>query len=121
MTEPTITVEVDTEIGAAYVGLSDARVARTEEYSEDINVDLDALGVVVGIELLDTAVVVPLDDLVAKYHITTTALARLLASLKLQPTPSSTVMSGSGSSSRPVYRGIRSHPTYTSSYAIPTT
>jgi uncharacterized protein YuzE len=120
MTEPTITVEVDTEIGAAYVGFSDARVARTEEYSEDINVDLDALGVVVGIELLDTSVVVPLDDLVAKYHITTTTLARLLASLKFQPTPS-TVMSGSGSSSRPVYRGIRSHPTYTSSYAIPST
>jgi len=77
-----IKVEVDTAIGAAYIQLSDAAVSRTEEYSEDINVDLDDHGIVVGIELLDTAVSVPLDALAARYHIKGSTMVHLLASLQ---------------------------------------
>lgn len=107
MAEATITVEVDTEIGAAYIQLSDAEVARTEEYSEDINVDLDELGVVVGIELLDTLVTVPLDDLTVRYHIQSRALARLIASITFHPRPSHTVMVATGSqTTQTPYGGI---------------
>lgn len=105
MTEPTITVEIDTEIGAAYVHLSHSPVDSTDEYSEAINIDLDALGVVVGIELLDTSVAVPLDDLVSRYHIKTQTLARLISALKAQPAPASTVTSASGASLRQPRRG----------------
>lgn len=100
MAEPTVTVEVDTEIGAAYVHLSDAPVARTEEYSDEIAVDLDSFGVIVGIELLDTSVTVPLDELAERYHFQTRALTRLLLSLKVQPAPSATVASAGGSARR---------------------
>jgi hypothetical protein len=57
-------------------------VVGTEEYSEDINVDLDALGMVVGIERLDTSVSIPLDALRARYHIQASTLARLVTSLQ---------------------------------------
>ena len=82
MSSPMIKVEIDTAIGAAYIQLSDAAVGRTEEFSEDINVDLDAHGMVVGIELLDTSVPVPLDQLSVRYHIKSSTIAHLLASLQ---------------------------------------
>lgn len=106
MAEPTITVEIDTAIGAAYVKLSDAEIGRTEEYNEDIAVDLDGLGVVVGIEILDLSVPVPLDELVARYHIKRSTLARLLSGLRPQPARTA-VMSSSGSrSSTAGYRAL---------------
>ena len=46
------TVEVDHNADAAYIALSTAPVARTVEASPSIQVDLDAAGAVVGIELL---------------------------------------------------------------------
>ncbi len=101
--ESTIKVEVDTEIGAAYVQLSTKPVAHTVEYSQGINVDLDEHGMVVGVELLDLSVPIPLDDLVRRYHIKTDTLSRLLASIKMQaPTPRAIVTSGSATH----------HPTY---------
>lgn len=106
MAEPTITVEIDTEIGAAYVTLSDAEIARTEEYNEDIAVDLDQLGIVVGIEILDLSVSVPLDELVARYHIKSSTLARLLAGLRPQPAQTATMSSPGSQSSTAGYRAL---------------
>ncbi|MDQ2706450.1 MAG: DUF2283 domain-containing protein [Actinomycetota bacterium] len=105
-------MEIDTEIGAAYVQLSQATVARTEEYSEEINVDLDGLGMVVGIELLDTAVPVPLDELAVKYHIKTTTLARLLAAIQPATAPAVVSVSAVGSPEIPLgeYQTIAPKP-----------
>jgi uncharacterized protein YuzE len=97
MAEPTITVDIDTEIGAAYVKLGDAKIVRTVEHTDDIMVDLDELGMVVGIEILDLSVPVPLDELVAQHHIKSTTLARLLAGIR--PVPRNTAVMSSGSQS----------------------
>jgi uncharacterized protein YuzE len=45
-------VEYDTEAGAFYVRVTEEPVARTAEVSAFVNVDLDAEGNVVGLELL---------------------------------------------------------------------
>lgn len=46
-------LEIDRSIGAAYVHLSDEPVARTIELARNIQVDVDANGVAVGVELLN--------------------------------------------------------------------
>ena len=54
ITEPPI-VEIDTEATAVYVRLRSAPVARTEPYSSDsgfVMLDFDAIGNVVGIEVV---------------------------------------------------------------------
>lgn len=79
--EPVLSVEIDQDASAAYVRLSAGHVARTVEFSEELNIDLDKHEVVVGIELLDLARAVPLDDIAEKYHIRTEALTILMESL----------------------------------------
>jgi uncharacterized protein YuzE len=74
-------VEIDQDASAAYVRLSAGHVARTIEFSEELNIDLDKHDVVVGIELLDLAKAVPLDDIAEQYHIRTEALTTLVESL----------------------------------------
>jgi uncharacterized protein YuzE len=64
-----VSVRLDRDAGAAYLRLSTNRVARTVEFSEDIYVDLDAMGVVVGVELLDLMAPIPMDSLASKHHI----------------------------------------------------
>lgn len=64
-----IRIEVDLEVDAAYIGLSDAAVARTVELSDQVLVDLDEFGVAVGIEVLDRSVPLPLSELVERYHV----------------------------------------------------
>ncbi len=88
--EPVISVDIDQDAGAAYVQLSVGQVARTVEFSEDLNIDLDQHGVVVGIELLDLGRAIPLDDIAERYHIHTEALGTLLASL-VRSRPQTTV------------------------------
>ena len=48
-----ITIAVDTALHAAYIALSGLPVVKTISFNENIQVDLDEHGVVVGIELLD--------------------------------------------------------------------
>lgn len=109
MSESMIKVEIDTAIGAAYLQLSNKPVRRTEEFSEDVNVDLDEHGMVVGIELLDTSVPIPLDDLTTRYHVNAATLALLLASL--QPESSAAVARSSVSGSSPTQRPSSSYRT----------
>ncbi|MGH3540892.1 MAG: DUF2283 domain-containing protein [Pseudonocardiaceae bacterium] len=92
--EPVVSVEIDQEADAAYVQLSTGQVARTVGFNDDVNIDLDEHGVVVGIELLDLGSSVPLDDIARHYHIRTEALRVLLESL-VRGRPSQTTVAGS--------------------------
>ncbi len=56
-----VSVKLDRDAGAAYLRLSTNDVARTVEFSEDIYVDLDAMGVLVRVELLDLMTSIPVD------------------------------------------------------------
>ena len=54
ITEPTV-VEIDTEATAAYIRLREARIARTEPFVSEhglVMLDFDAVGNVVGIEIV---------------------------------------------------------------------
>ncbi|KZS71893.1 hypothetical protein A4G26_24525 [Mycobacterium kansasii] len=63
-----ITLSVDTSVGAAYIQLTDKPVAETVEETPDIQVDFDAAGVVVGIEVLNLAADLPVESLSEKYR-----------------------------------------------------
>lgn len=73
----TIDVEVDTSVNAAYVRLSNEPVARTVEFDELIMIDLDALNMVVGIEVLDEGTPLPFDALLHDYHVHTDVIELL--------------------------------------------
>ncbi|VBA61222.1 DUF2283 domain-containing protein [Mycobacterium attenuatum] len=63
-----ITLSVDTSVGAAYIQLTNEPVAETIEETPDIQVDVDATGVVVGIEVLNLAADLPIESLSEKYR-----------------------------------------------------
>lgn len=77
-----LALDIDQEAGAAYLQFSGDDVAKSVEFDDYIVVDLDAHGVVVGIEILDLKKSVPLDELTDQYHIRTEALAILMQSLR---------------------------------------
>ncbi|MGH3770004.1 MAG: DUF2283 domain-containing protein [Pseudonocardiaceae bacterium] len=95
--ETAVSVKIDTEAGAAYLRLGRGQVARTVEFTEDVYVDLDQFGVVVGIELLDLDTPLPLDELAARFHINASALDVLMKAIQWS-TPRRTVTSGSSPS-----------------------
>lgn len=64
-----ISIQVDTDVHAAYIRLSSEPVAKTVECNEHILVDLDAFGVAVGIELLDETTPLPFDVLMTDFHV----------------------------------------------------
>ena len=74
-----VSVKLDRDAGAAYLRLSTNSIARTVECSEDIYVDLDAMGVVVGVELLDLMTPIPMDPLASKHRIHSDAIRILTA------------------------------------------
>ncbi len=63
------TITVDPAVDACYISLSSNPVEQTEEFSEDVLVDLDEYGVAVGIEVLSMTATFPLTDLCSKLHI----------------------------------------------------
>ena len=72
MTEPMIQIEIDPAAALAYIELGSQQVERTEEFTPEIMVDLDAFGMVVGLELLSLTVAI--DDTLRirfaeKYHV----------------------------------------------------
>lgn len=69
MSSPTVVVEVDQLAEAAYVRFNDAEVTRTVAFSDEINIDLDQFGVVVGIEVLTLGAEIPFSALVTDYHV----------------------------------------------------
>jgi len=96
-------LEIDHEAGAAYLQFSDSMVTRSVEFIDDVIVDLDEHGVVIGIEILDLTKSVPLDRLAEEFHIRTEALATLLQALR-----SSTTSRHVGGSSRAVAQHVLS-------------
>ncbi|QPL05047.1 MULTISPECIES: DUF2283 domain-containing protein [Actinomyces] len=79
------TIVVDAATDVCYITLSERPVARTEEYSDSILVDLDEFGVAVGIEVLDLDAEFPLTHLCRELHIHSDDepyLAKLLPTLR---------------------------------------
>jgi uncharacterized protein YuzE len=85
-TNAVVSVKLERDAGAAYLRLSTNSVARTVEFREDIYVDLDAMGVVVGVELLDLTTPIPMDALAAKHHIHSDSIRILTAAVEGQAT-----------------------------------
>lgn len=77
MNNASITVEVDTAVDTAYITLSDEDVVRTRRVTDDVNVDLDNMNVVVGVEMLRRAAPLPLDELATKFHVQSDTLELL--------------------------------------------
>ena len=73
-------LELDRELGLAYLRRSREAVAKTVEVSTTINVDIDRNGILVGVELLDLTRPLPEDDLVEKFGVESEEM-RLLQSL----------------------------------------
>lgn len=69
MAEATIKITVDTELDVAYIRLSSNKVARTVELTDDVMVDVDALGVVIGVEVLALDAVIPFTRLHEELHV----------------------------------------------------
>jgi uncharacterized protein YuzE len=62
-------LEFDLNVGALYIRLSDAEVARTRDAGGNAAVDLDNAGGVVGIEVISAAHPWPLTEILATYTI----------------------------------------------------
>jgi len=63
-----VTLSVDTSTGAAYIQFTDAPIVETIEETPDIQVDIDATGAVVGVEVLNLAAELPVESLTSGYH-----------------------------------------------------
>jgi uncharacterized protein YuzE len=64
-----ITVEIDHMADAAYVRLSAGAVERSVPVGDEVVVDLDDMGVVVGIEMLALDAEIPYSVLVTDFHV----------------------------------------------------
>ena len=64
-----VTIELDQHVDAAYIRLSTQPVATTRELTGAVLVDLDAMGVVVGVEVLSLDADIPFDRLVTDCHV----------------------------------------------------
>jgi len=65
----TMRLEIDYTANAAYLTLHDGAVASTREVSPGVNVDIDDLDTVLGIEVLGLDVFIPYTELTTHYHV----------------------------------------------------
>jgi len=72
-------LEFDLDVGALYIVLTDSPVARTVEAGDNANVDLDARGSLVGIEVISAAHSWPLQSILSRFTIGKTDAAQLRA------------------------------------------
>jgi uncharacterized protein YuzE len=79
-------LEYDLNAGALYIRLSDEKVARTREAGDNAAVDLDAVGGVVGIEVISANHPWPLADILAKYQIPDQEVAEIRTYFRPQDT-----------------------------------
>ena len=56
-------IEYDKEVDALYIRIQDKFVARTQEVSEGVNLDFDADGRLIGLEVIDAAKCYSLSDI----------------------------------------------------------
>lgn len=71
--------EYDANADALYAYLTDADVARTVEIDDSTNVDLDASGGIVGIEVLAPGHLWPLAEIIRRWDIAPADAAMLMA------------------------------------------
>lgn len=64
-----VKVTVDQSVNAAYIEFSDHEVVRTVRVGGGINVDLDDMNVVVGIEVLSIHAELPVARLADEFHV----------------------------------------------------
>jgi uncharacterized protein YuzE len=69
----------DLNVRALYISFSDQAVARTREIDDNTNIDLDASGAVVGIEVISIDHPWPLADILDRYEIPAGERAQLSA------------------------------------------
>lgn len=83
----TINIEIDTDHDVAYLQLSEKDVQKTTEFSPEINVDLDAYGMVVGLEIISLAALAvdrsSLDSVIRQFHINSSAQALAESALSM--------------------------------------
>lgn len=63
------TVSVDLDANAAYIKMTSREVAKSVEAGSGVLVDLDELGVVVGIEVLSIDAEIPYSRLITDFHV----------------------------------------------------
>lgn len=105
-----VSVKLDLDTGAAYLRSSAESVARTVEFSEVILVDLDTMGVVVGVELLDLMTPIPMDDLASKHHIHSESIRILTAAIEGQRDAAGTASSEGSQPSRVSFGTVTGRP-----------
>ncbi|WP_182050135.1 DUF2283 domain-containing protein [Changpingibacter yushuensis] len=64
-----VKVEIDKDADAGYIRVSSEPVSRTVELNNNVLVDLDSMGMVVGIEVLGLGTKVPFDEIFRAYHV----------------------------------------------------
>lgn len=69
MANSTFTVSVDMEANVAYIAMSHEPVASSKQITDDVLVDLDAMNVVVGVEVLRIDAEIPFQRLVDEFHV----------------------------------------------------
>jgi len=72
-------LKYDLNIGALYIELSDAAVARTQDIDDNTSVDLDSTDGVVGIEVISVAHPWALNSVLSDYRIPSEDAAQLRA------------------------------------------
>jgi uncharacterized protein YuzE len=77
-----ITLSVDTNVGAAYIKLSDEQIVETVEVTPSVQVDIDATGTVVGVELLTLAADLPIEVLNRTFHLPAPVDASILSNIR---------------------------------------
>lgn len=89
-----IKLSVDRNDSLAYITLSDKIVDTTVDHDGRVIVDLDDMGVAVGVELLDLDAVIPFDALTTNYHVESNVIELLR---RIQPTINSFMMQSQSS------------------------
>lgn len=72
-------LKYDMAVGALYIRLSREPIARTREFDDNTNVDLDQAGGIVGIEVISVAHAWALEDILRTYSIPEAEVAQLRA------------------------------------------
>ncbi len=71
-------IEVDFNADVAYLWVSDKPVVRTEQIAPGVLVDLDEFGMVVGVEVIELGVDLPVDRLTRDFHVPQGSVEALL-------------------------------------------
>jgi len=88
MTDQQIEVRIDDELDVAYIRLSKAKVHRTVEMTDEVNVDLDEFRVVVGVEVLSLDATIPFTRMHEELHVHSDVIETLR---KIQPSVAASI------------------------------